>query len=189
MLETLPLARLRELPGGFMLDTTPPIAFIHNRINLKPLSIIGIYSGAVRKLGIAPFPHPGPGDPSFQGAHFSTAQLENVAQAHIFYGGENGICRGVLLEYENGGQRALGQCRLNVDRVNSCTKPARICFFRTSYFRARTEIQLKAIKVEFLPKFEQHHHVEEGWICSEMAGELDFWFSHEESDVSVIVTE
>lgn len=61
-------------PRRFMLDTTPPIAFIHNRINLKPLSIIGVYPGAVRKLGIPPFLIPGLGIPLFR---LRTFQLLN----------------------------------------------------------------------------------------------------------------
>ncbi|KAM0478576.1 hypothetical protein ACHAPX_005165 [Trichoderma viride] len=66
--------------------------------------------------------------PLFQDACFSSAPLENVALLHVYSDAETGLCRGILAEYNNGSQRALGECRIGLDPVCTSTSPACLCF-------------------------------------------------------------
>ncbi|KAG6017367.1 hypothetical protein E4U43_001520 [Claviceps pusilla] len=52
----------------------------------------------------------------------SCAPLDNAVAVNVFYWPDSNKWAGILLKYVNGGQRALGQCRLGIDRVEEYTK-------------------------------------------------------------------
>lgn len=124
----------------------------------------------------------------FQEACFSSAPLENVALLHIYSDAETGLCRGILAEYNNGSQRALGECRIGMDPVCTYKNPACLCFSRVTHHRPGTAIELKGTKVCAAYQ-SKHKHDEEGWSCFPMQGNLQFWFTNEQSVVDVIVDE
>ncbi|KAJ3525967.1 hypothetical protein NM208_g11412 [Fusarium decemcellulare] len=56
---------------------------------------------------------------------WSWAPLDNVKSAEVFHDDE-GHFKGLLMAYNNGGQRAVGECRLGVDASKTWTKPSRL---------------------------------------------------------------
>ncbi|OIW25949.1 hypothetical protein CONLIGDRAFT_513196 [Coniochaeta ligniaria NRRL 30616] len=98
--------------------------------------------------------------------HRSYANLENVSRVHVSQEPERGYCRGLLFEYENGAQRAVGQCRLHVDPVGTFEKPKTISFSRTE------QDGLAKIRVHF----SESHDQGGGWAVRLMAGMLGFYF-------------
>jgi len=60
----------------------------------------------------------------------SWAWLSDVAAAWVYLSPQDKrICRGILIEYGNGAQRALGQCRVNHDPCERYDAP-RVMFYR-----------------------------------------------------------
>ncbi|KFA79697.1 hypothetical protein S40288_09316, partial [Stachybotrys chartarum IBT 40288] len=178
---------------NFIFSKGPPISLIHNTADLQRISLVGSYSTkCLESEPMAPFGHPECIIPPFQNAYPSWAPLQNVIGLQVFYSEENGFCRGLLLEYENGAQRALGQCRIGLDPVHAYINPTHICFLHITYSlpRAptysppRTPLQLKAVRVGCASG--EHNHDEEGWVCSDMATNLEFWFTNEQTDLRAI---
>ncbi|KFA81328.1 hypothetical protein S40288_08298 [Stachybotrys chartarum IBT 40288] len=179
---------------NFIFSKSPPISLIHDTADLQRISIVGSYSTkCLESELVAPFGHPECIIPPFQNAYPSWAPLENVIGLQVFYNEENGFCRGLLLEYENGAQRALGQCRIGVDPVHVYINPTHICFLRTTYSPARaptyspprTPLQLKTVRVGCASG--EHNHDEKGWVCSGMAANLEFWFTNEQTDLRAMI--
>ncbi|KAL7921836.1 hypothetical protein ACQKWADRAFT_294567 [Trichoderma austrokoningii] len=55
------------------------------------------------------------------------ASLERVVRAQVFTETGTSVCRGILLEYEDGIKRTLGQCRLGFDSVRCYEYPTTFC--------------------------------------------------------------
>jgi hypothetical protein len=98
----------------------------------------------------------------------SYAPLENVARIRVFYRpGTMDYCRGMLLYYDNGGQRALGKCRVHVDRSETYIRPSSIAFVNPP------EYEDEGVKV----RFNGPGGFEEGtWLHYSMTGKLEWWF-------------
>lgn len=170
-----------------LLSKSSPLTIICNTLELQPISVIGAY--ATEKddgSPMTPFCHPLIDDPPFPNACFSLAPLEGARRVCVFNHRQTGLCMGILLEYNNGAQRSLGQCRVDVDPVEYYMKPARICFRRQAYTRPGTSTSLQVTMVKSTGTCE-HSHDEQGWTCFAMRGELEFWFSHEETKLTAIV--
>ncbi|KAJ3529490.1 hypothetical protein NM208_g9731 [Fusarium decemcellulare] len=173
-----------------LLSKSPPTTIIYNTLELEPVSVIGAYpTGKEENTPIAPFRHPFIGDPPFPNAYFSSAPLESVNRICIFSNKHIGMCIGILLQYENGAQRSLGQCRVGIDPTEDYVKPVRICFRRQVYTRLGVSGELQATRVRVSSSGPGHHvHYEQGWTCFEMQGELEFWFSWQETRLTVILS-
>ncbi|KAI1042372.1 hypothetical protein LB505_010984, partial [Fusarium chuoi] len=57
--------------------------------------------------------------------------LQGTTRIDIFTCKATGFCRGMLFEYEDGAQRAVGQCRIGIDNVTTHINPTRICYSDT----------------------------------------------------------
>jgi hypothetical protein len=134
---------------------------------------------------VDPPSYPRPDD--FPGAkwYFSSAPLENVSWIQLFYVEDGLHCRGLLLEYAGGGQRALGQCRLGVDQSKMYTRPSSMAFTNVTRPRPGSEKhkieRIEATKVGF-------DDVPEGdgsWSHFAMEGTLRFWFTYDEARLEV----
>ncbi|KAM5374798.1 hypothetical protein ACJZ2D_006292 [Fusarium nematophilum] len=137
--------------------------------------------------------------PQFIGSgtpYYSSAPLQDVYRVTIFYSHELGHVKGFLLEYKNGGQRALGQCRLQVDRAEAVLMPQRICFLNPededSEYEDSDDVESDSSLLHF--NFESgyhygssdlmvecnteiaHGHEQDGWQCVGLTGYLEFWF-------------
>ncbi|KAI5865028.1 hypothetical protein GGS23DRAFT_603707 [Durotheca rogersii] len=110
--------------------------------------------------------------------HFSAAPIGMVSSAPVWYDEQNGFCRGILFEYENGELRAVGQCRLHVDPSKKYVRPSRLCF-RTNI---RVGHKVQGTRVVFESGESAHSHydysADDGWQCKALRGTLMFWFSN-----------
>ncbi|KAH7002360.1 hypothetical protein EDB80DRAFT_615582, partial [Ilyonectria destructans] len=151
-----------------LLSKSHLITIIYNTLELQPISIIGAYStGEEDHSPITPFRHPFIDDAPFSNACFSFASLDLVDCMRVFNDKLTGLCLGILLHYQNGAQRSLGQCRVDVDPVEDYVKPVQLCFRRQVHVRPGTSVQLQATMVRGTSS-QEHNHDEQGWTCFEM---------------------
>lgn len=104
-------------------------------------------------------------------ANLSSAPLAGVTCATVFRPLENegweDHCRGIIFKYENGAQRAVGECRLGYDRCDLYETPRIIRMNQTT----------QAWKVDFADKeIGEDVDSEDGWTPYQMKGVLHFWF-------------
>ncbi|KAH7208007.1 hypothetical protein BKA60DRAFT_611097 [Fusarium oxysporum] len=67
-------------------------------------------------------------DPSGLRCINTEVPAKNITHADVYYNRRNGYCKGLLLEYANGAQRAVGQCRIGIDPFKAYGKPSWICY-------------------------------------------------------------
>lgn len=127
--------------------------------------------------------------------HFSFAPLNDVRWIEIFYRhSEDSLHpRGILLGYENGGQRALGECRIYEDAQKTYEMPTSFCFCNSTSFElsgglsnSDSTYAAVAVGTAFAEPVETHAHDDWIWECFEMAGTLMCWFTEVEGHFSVI---
>ncbi|KAL6911129.1 hypothetical protein GGI43DRAFT_379061 [Trichoderma evansii] len=106
----------------------------------------------------------------FRSASYSSAPLNNVCRAQVFYERGASACRGIVLEYRDGSKQALGQCKLGVDQSEECIEPSQLCY---------TSLGKNSLQVKFYDG-SSHRHEEPDWTCCPMRGVLEFWFSDKE---------
>jgi hypothetical protein len=121
--------------------------------------------------------------PSPYVTYYSEANLCNVRKVLIFHTPEpTNICRGIIIEYENGGQRALGQCRVGVDRVVAVISPMRLCLAQLE----ETASSLHGVRVEVQTDQFCHHSEDAGWKCYPLEGIIQFFFESHASSCIVV---
>jgi hypothetical protein len=97
---------------------------------------------------------------------------------------ESGFCKAILLDYNNGARRALGNCRIGIDRPKTYLRPSQICYLPAGHASGiRRDIPAVRVEAGCDPN---HRHKEGGWLCSTMEGVMEFWFSKEQSVVRVL---
>ena len=129
-----------------------------------------------------PFDRPQSAIP-FRMANYSSASLEGVVRARTFLR-QNDDCRAIVLEYSNGSQRAMGDCRLGIDPVEIWNTPTCICIFKTTYNPRPLAVALQVVKVRFSER--EHQHTEPGWTCHAMRGNIEFWYTHDETCIGIL---
>ncbi|KAK4139248.1 uncharacterized protein C8A04DRAFT_40868 [Dichotomopilus funicola] len=97
------------------------------------------------------------------------ADPANTDHVHHNDGSQGRPCRGILLHYHNGGARALGQCRVQVDESKEVLNPTRVAF-RVSRFGA-PQLDNFIVWVRFTKG-------SEGWELHAMEGVMKFWYNH-----------
>ncbi|KAL6806156.1 hypothetical protein J3E68DRAFT_36877 [Trichoderma sp. SZMC 28012] len=118
--------------------------------------------------------------PYSHGGCLSWAPLEHVARLRLFTDEDAGICRGLLLEYEDGGQRAVGECRVGLDVERAYERPVGLCIGRKSGF-SRWSIRVR------IDRQAEHMHSERNWQCYPMRGTLVSWQKRGFSTLKVVV--
>jgi hypothetical protein len=122
--------------------------------------------------------------------YFSCAPLSGIKRATVFYRTGLKVCRGILLEYENGAQRTVGDVRLGVDASEVYEKrPRRMCTKMVPYDMPRWQWQTQALGYEIAfngAKECEAKHTRSGWVCYDTEGVLNFWFSMRENYVEVV---
>ncbi|KAL7958826.1 hypothetical protein V8C34DRAFT_313826 [Trichoderma compactum] len=104
------------------------------------------------------------------GACFSSASLDNVSN----------VC--IMIEYNNGLRRALGQCRLGLDLVQRYSRPLNLSYAITTYKPLREyygELP-KSVHITFDPQDDLYHDKELKWEHHKMRGQLCLWFTTRE---------
>ncbi|KAL6698071.1 hypothetical protein J3F84DRAFT_366414 [Trichoderma pleuroticola] len=113
------------------------------------------------------------------GACFSSASLDNVSNVCVFNDALTKLCKGIMIEYNNGLKRALGQCRLGLDLVQRYSRPLNLSYAITTYKPLREyygELP-KSVHVTFDPQDDLYHDNELKWEHHKMRGQLCFWFT------------
>lgn len=117
---------------------------------------------------------------------FSSAPLAGVTRATVFrpLEGEGGgdHCRGIVLEYENGARRAVGECRLGHDRFDVYKTPRAMRVSQTTIVELNpksipSRVDREAWKVGFVnEEVGEDANPSDGWKTHQMEGVLHFWF-------------
>lgn len=71
---------------------------------------------------------PAPENPPLSDACYASAQLKDVISVWIFRDEKDQFCRGLIVEYFDGTERALGCCRIGVDPAERCPAVERLSF-------------------------------------------------------------
>lgn len=120
--------------------------------------------------------------PPLPAACSSSASLENISTIHVFTDEATRLCKGILIEYNDGLKKSLGQCRLGMDSVQSYKKPSSIS--HASTYQPTCERHLvacKGVHVIFDSQNQQYLEDEELiWESYEMKGQLYLWFTMHE---------
>jgi hypothetical protein len=96
----------------------------------------------------------------------------------VFCDENTGACKGILFQYDNGGARAVGQCRLQVDPAEEVAHPMHFCFkIDSSYLRINRTLYAVRVKFKQTPPSGSTIGDGEGWTSHQMRGILKFWFS------------
>lgn len=172
-----------------------PSMLVYTQRETQGSTMIGVYSEAKHAAKI-PIPRtkpdltPGLQDswvvPFSEDKYFSSARLESVHTAKVFFRSQGSkFCTGVIFQYENGGQRAVGQCRPTSDACVEYSSPSFICITKATSIRGY-DVKTYQSTVEFFGA-EGHHSEDSARCCHAMSGAvLYFWFSAESTFLQVV---
>ena len=122
--------------------------------------------------------------PTLPGLYYSSASLEDVRSTRVFHDQNWHRC-GVLIEYKNGAQQAVGQCRIGIDDVEYTESPRYLFLACFTYLREGTKVQLPGYKIRFAKEAKEY----EGSLdWYHMTGVLELWFSDERAMPKVIAS-
>jgi hypothetical protein len=165
-----------------------PKLFIYNTVNAGPATVFGTYPGKQdNEDSFYPFLDPRIDEVPGSHMYFSSASLKDVTRMQVVKDEKSDFCRAIIFIYGNGAQRAVGNCRLGIDLVKTYLNPSRICYLPVSLSHVNGAGPRQVVRVEG-ENDSTHRHEENGWICSPMEGNLEFWFSAQDF-VSTIVIE
>jgi hypothetical protein len=167
------------------LATSAPVTMIYGEPeDGHPVRFFGAHSRAPSDRALPkPFRLEKPGSsPIGDHAYFSSASLDGVSSTLVFSDHNTGICRGIVFRYQNGGSRAIGQCRLHVDAAESVAQPLRLCF-RVDSYPSRWARTVYGVQVMFGQDAPTNHTEKdpEGWKSRPVRGLVKFWFTSESS--------
>ncbi|KAK5630102.1 hypothetical protein RRF57_005817 [Xylaria bambusicola] len=166
-----------------LLGSGTPITLIYGEPQeLQPISIFGAYPSPGSDIPLFETPE---FEPDITGAYFSWAPLSDIQLVNTFYDEDTGLCKGIIFHYRNGGSRALGQCRLNVDQSMTVIEPCVLCFQSASYSTSAGRSQRHGVRVE-VTRDGAHEHSDSGWKCLPIGnGVLTFSFTEDSSYMSL----
>ncbi|KAL7944595.1 hypothetical protein V8C42DRAFT_325295 [Trichoderma barbatum] len=112
----------------------------------------------------------------------SSAPLEHVVCLRLYTDEDVGICRGILLEYENGAQRTLGECRIGLDLERAYLRP--VCI----YIGQKWGLRRWTIKVR-VDGQPEHKLEKREWKRHDMRGTLTCRYMYGCSGLKVVADE
>ncbi|EGU78156.1 hypothetical protein FOXB_11347 [Fusarium oxysporum f. sp. conglutinans Fo5176] len=106
-----------------VLSQSSPELLIHNVADVGPATVFGTYPRKQHRDSLPPFNNRWPNmDPllhlMFEHMYLSVAPLKDVTGIQVLED-ENFECKGMIFDYSNGAQRALGDCRFGHYRVKT----------------------------------------------------------------------
>ncbi|KAI7764104.1 hypothetical protein LZL87_006486 [Fusarium oxysporum] len=163
-----------------VLSQSSPELLIHNVADVGPATVFGTYPRKQHHDSLPSFNNRWPNmDPllhlMFEHMYLSVAPLKDVTGIQVLED-ENFECKGMIFDYSNGAQRALGDCRFGHYRVKTYVRPRRLCYCHVQ----PTPAIMRGVHVE-IGSESDHAHSGDDWKCSEMEGNIEFWFSKEHS--------
>lgn len=179
----------------YSLGTTPTMLFFTRSSLLGHITRIGTVSSPTASRVAPSYPLPTAEDivPNFLAmdhlVKFSSAPLNGVKTATAFHQDSqpDSSCLGILFDYENGGKRAVGQCRLGLDYYRVYERPTHVCV-RNMLHLPDGEPELQwTVKAQFSWGKEHLHEGEGRDIhCFELRDNiLDFWFTAREFCIEI----
>lgn len=113
--------------------------------------------------------------------YYSIANLNDVSTVWVFRDKDTRYLRGLVFEYSNGGERAVGTCRTGLDPVERCTDPSRLRF---ASFQVPVSPGMSPPPVRGRPlnvvQVKQGDGLEAGWTVCPERGWIETWFNHHE---------
>lgn len=156
---------------------------IYTRTHDRPLSIVAVTPKP--EDSVTP-PFPEVPRPPLDNAFSSSAPLENVKHTQVFHHPETGHCLGVILEYLNGGRRALGQCRIGVDPFVQTQEPTSFTYSETSYCIQNTRREISRVFMAFFGREVSCSAPSPCcWERYAMGGIIQMWFTEDQSGVTL----
>ncbi|KAI1199602.1 hypothetical protein F5X97DRAFT_332632 [Nemania serpens] len=120
--------------------------------------------------------------PLGEDAYLSIAPLEGIRSVEVFYVQNSRHCRGMVLYYQNGCCRAVGQCRIHVDSAKKVMQPLQICF-RMDSVSGKHDSVLYAVQVDW--RTDPQTYEEEGWNYKPLKGNLLYWYTYNSSFIVI----
>ncbi|KAI5459552.1 hypothetical protein BGZ63DRAFT_388280 [Mariannaea sp. PMI_226] len=171
-----------------ILSKSRPRMLIYNTVDIGPATVFGTYQYDLDRNDddhLPQFHYPVFDSVPIHQANLSLAPLKGVTRIQTFTDTELGFCKAIIFDYENGAQRAVGNCRLGIDCVTDYLNPSRICYLPVSFVLGHSGGDRQLVRVEGGCDDFAHNHDEVSWVCSGMDGVLEFWFSEEESVINI----
>ncbi|KAL7913608.1 hypothetical protein GGI35DRAFT_490171 [Trichoderma velutinum] len=106
--------------------------------------------------------------------YYSRTPLSQIAKSTVYCVPGTGGCRGILLRYKNGGCRAVGQCRVNVDPSETVDEPSLICI-RKELYRDSQGLTQERTRVKFTHNT-LDDEFDKGWRRYLLEGFIEFYF-------------
>ncbi|KAI1822656.1 hypothetical protein F4861DRAFT_381574 [Xylaria intraflava] len=173
----------------------PPTTLIYGRNKSKKLSVLGAFPKATFSDGTNPaFSNlfgpercPFTSNRSSYEVNFSAAPLNDVTFAQVFHQEGRSWSRGLILKYQNGAKRALGDCRVGVDPYKMYRAPRILCISMLLDRETHGVRELHKVRTRFISRSTGDDEVQDDKFY-EMNGTLHFWFHHEQSYADVLPT-
>ena len=122
---------LASLQGQSEVCLYEPSVLVHNVPTKRgggSLGIVTEHNFESEPLLSFPRYHNDDKDPLGLGGINTLAPAKNITRADVYYDRRNGYCKGLLLKYANGAQRAVGQCRIGIDPFKAYEEPSWFCY-------------------------------------------------------------
>jgi hypothetical protein len=171
--------------------TGPGTKLVHNIAEGNPLAIIGAFpqnrehTVPIDGSQLHPIATPRVG----RGC-FSTAHLDGAAYLTVFEDPVTRYCKGIIIDYENGGARAIGQCRIGDDPFVVYENPSKLCLApagdrRQSMRWGFGEVFVVGVgsKPVTVPMVDNGRRL--NWCQYDLRGEMQFWFDRWTSQVLI----
>jgi hypothetical protein len=107
-------------------------------------------------------------------AFFSRASLEKVVSTRVFVS-DTATFLGAIFKYEDGTERAVGECRVGLVEETVCESPGYICLTAPLPWSSICECNFKQYITHV--RFVQHMCPGDRGCCHPMIGELRFWLN------------
>ncbi|KAL1893289.1 hypothetical protein Sste5346_006465 [Sporothrix stenoceras] len=194
-----------------VLATSAPISLIFSSHESFILSVAGAYSESPALRPPLQLDPPFGDLPPREVTHandyssfLSTAPLDKpIRRITVFSDPVRDFDRGILIEYKDGGQRALGQCRIGWDDETEFEAPKCLCISRDSYTYKVPKPAARQPGTQSWQVFyaqcsddisdgHEHEHDDENgiWECVPLGepgcGRLELWFSSKTGRLTVI---
>lgn len=172
----------------------PPTTLMYGRTETRKLSAIGAFPKATLRDGENPdfFGVSSPKRYPFAfmkaEVNFPAAPLDNVALAKVFHQEGRSYCRGLLSVYQDGAQRALGDCRVGVDPYETYETPRTLSVLTISDWETHVVRDVRRARIYFTDQ-RIGDDDDEVLDCNlyEMKGTLHFWFDHEQTQIEILL--
>lgn len=138
----------------------------------NPISVLGMLTKGQKCSDLSPSMPAGPSP--LRGATYASALLDKVVCIWVFRDRQTNFCQGLLVEYINGSQRALGCCRLGIDPAERYAGVASVAFAAIEW-RREDAVPRRVVKAKLYPMAEDDNALDESWMLCSKGSTLEVW--------------